>query len=90
MMDISALFMSNFSRFKDILDLEYTCRVLCFSIMGKTHIEIETLWGKSASYICNHTIICHRDCLPAARHVEGLADDHHDRSLWSPAIVCTR
>ena len=31
---------SNFSRFKDILDLEY--RVLYFSIMEKTHIEIET------------------------------------------------
>jgi len=36
---------SNFSRFKDILDLEY--RVLYFSIMEKTHIEIETnIMGK--------------------------------------------
>jgi len=32
--------LSNFSRLKDILDLEY--RVLYFSIMEKTHIEIET------------------------------------------------
>ena len=36
---------SNFSRFKDILDLEY--RVLYFSIMEKTHIEIVTnIMGK--------------------------------------------
>ena len=42
-----------------LLDLEY--RVLYFSIMEKTHIEIETnIMGKvSASYICNHMIICH-------------------------------
>jgi len=38
--DILTWFVNNFSRFKDILDLEY--RVLYFSIMGKTHIEIET------------------------------------------------
>ena len=44
-MDILTWFVSNFSRFKDILDLEY--RVLYFSIMEKTHIEIETnIMGK--------------------------------------------
>jgi len=36
--DISTSVVSNYSRFKDILDLEY--RVLYF--MEKTHIEIET------------------------------------------------
>jgi len=43
--DILTWFVSNFSRFKDIFDLEY--RVLYFSIMEKTHIEIETyIMGK--------------------------------------------
>ena len=43
--DILTSFMSNFSQFKDILDLEY--RVLYFSIMEKTHIGIETnIMGK--------------------------------------------
>ena len=40
-----------------------------------------TLWGKSASFICNRTLICHRDGHPAVRLAEGLADDHRDRSL---------
>ena len=83
-MDILTWFVSNFSRFKDVLDLEY--RVLYFSIMEKTHIKIETniMVGKSASYICNHTIICHRgppQMPPAVRLGEGLADDHRDCSL---------
>ena len=44
-MDILTSFGSNFSRFKDILDLEY--RVLYFSSMEKTHIEIESnIMGK--------------------------------------------
>jgi len=43
-----------------------------------------TLWGKSASYICNHTIICHCFCPPAVRLAEGLADEHRDRSLAVP------
>ena len=38
----------------------------------------------SVDCICNHTIICHRDCLPANRLAEGLADDHRDRSLAVP------
>ena len=42
------------------------------------------LWGKSASYICNHKLICHRDFLPAVRLSEGLADDHRDRLLAVP------
>ena len=43
--DILTSFVSNFSQFKDILDLEYT--VLYFSIMEKTHIGIETnIMGK--------------------------------------------
>ena len=43
-------FVSNFSPFKDILDLEY--RVLYFSSMEKTQTEIETnIMGNGASYI---------------------------------------
>ena len=42
------------------------------------------LWGKSASHICNHKIICHRYFLPAVRLAEGLADDHRDRLLAVP------
>jgi len=37
--DILASFFGNFSRFVDILDLE--CRVLYFSIMYKTRLDIE-------------------------------------------------
>ena len=74
--------MSKFFRFKDILDLEY--RVLYFSIMEKTHLEIETnIMGKEC-VLCNHTIICHRDCPPAVRLAEGLVDDHCDGSLAVP------
>jgi len=43
--DILTSFVSNFSRLKDISDLEY--RVLYFSSMEKTHIETETnIMGK--------------------------------------------
>ena len=38
--DILTSFVSNFSQFKDSLDLEY--KILYFSIMEKTHIKIET------------------------------------------------
>ena len=43
-------------------------------------VALLTLWGKSASYICNHTIICHcgSSRLPTAVCLaEGLADDHN-------------
>jgi len=74
-------FVSNFSPFKDILDLEY--RVLYFSSMEKTQTEIETnIMGNGASYICNHTPSCHSGspCLPpAVCLMDGLADDHRDR-----------
>ena len=36
------------------------------------------------SYICNLTIICHRNCPPAVRLAEGLADDNRERSLAVP------
>ena len=43
--DILTSFVSNFSQFKDSLDLEY--KILYFSIMEKTHIKIETnIMGK--------------------------------------------
>ena len=80
--DILTLFVSNFSRFKDILDLEY--RVLYFSIMEKTHIETNIMGKMGASYICNHTIICHCGSPrlpPAVCLVKGLADKHCDCSL---------
>ena len=41
-----------------------------------------TLWGKSASYICNHTIICHRDC-PCCPFRGGLS-----RRLMHPFSCC--
>ena len=62
-----------------------------FSIMEKTHIEIETnIMGKECVlYICNHTIICHRDCPPAVCLAEGLADNHRGkrkiRAVWTVA-----
>ena len=63
--------MSNFSRFKDNLDLEY------ISVLWRRHtLKLRlTIWGKSASYICSHTIICHRGPprLPLSL-TEGLAD----------------
>ena len=74
--------MSNFFRYKDILDLEY--RVLYFSIMEKTHIEIETNIGERVRHMCNHTIICRCDCPPAVSLAEGLADDHRNRLLAVP------
>ena len=75
------MLVSNFSRFKDILDLEY--RVLYFSIMEKTHIEIETniMGKKGVLYMQPYNNL---PLPPAVRLAEGLADDHRNCSLAVP------
>ena len=70
--------MSNFSRFKDIL--EYM--VLYFSIIEKTHIEIECiLYMQPDDNLPPRTTAT---APPAACLAEGLADDHRDRLLAVP------
>jgi len=89
--DILTSFVSNSSGFKDILNLDIGFQ--SFSSMEKTHIEIETNnMGNSASYICNHMIICHRgspQLPPAVCLADGLAEDHCDR-LFAQDKICPR
>ena len=76
--------------FLSILDLEY--RVLYFSIMEKTHIEIETnIMGEECLlYMQPYNYLPSRINVTAVCLVGGLAEDHRDCTLAAPMIVHAR